>query len=1547
MFLTILLGGGLRAWAAPTVVYNSPAADETSAYRNTLVTVIFSEDMDPATIASSSFQISDAGTGEAAAGEVTYNPDARSATFKPAEFHTFKANETYQVVIAGTVANLASPPETMGVDHAWTFTTSGNVDPDPPGLVEDEGNPSPKEDATEVARDAEVRVWFDEDMDPSSINASSLFLNGVSFTLKYNPFTRTAVLKPSQLLDYGAKYNASATNGLTDMAGNPLGTGKTWNFTTTSYAPADTTPPTVVSVSPAEDSTGVAVSTVLSAVFSEPMNEAGVLDAFRLGQGLTGTVTYRAVDLTAVFTPDVPLSESTKYTATITTTAADLAGNPMIGGKEWSFTTVGVVDEEPPQILSQTPPPGALNVSTAIQPSVKFSEPMDQSTINEDSFFMKKSGQAEKVSATITYQSANNTAVLVPVGMVALEDNTTYVLTISNSIADTAGLHPKETFSWSFATGPGSDSTPPTIRAVSPDEGAVDVALDAPISVTFDEDMNPSTITHETFGLSMGVSGTYSYNAETKTAVFQPDQPLQADTDHEATVTTGVRDLAGNNLAGGLSWTFTTYRTPDSTPPQAAIVSPADGAKNVALNSTITATFTEALNADSVNGQSFYLTHGEGIPVPASVSYSEAAWTASLSPSRALLENTEYTVVLTTRIADLAGNHLAQNRSWSFTTKQDDAPPQITSVSPENDAQNVALDTRVKAVFTEALDPSTVTPDSFLLKKGQVLIQGAVSHDSGSNTALFTPSEPLEGNSTYTASITTAVTDLAGNNMSSGYSWSFKTHDPPDQEPPIVTSTTPAAGAVGVAVNSVVYVVFSEEMKASTINTASFAINNGVTGAVSYSGTTAVFTPDSPLVNGVTYTAAISTDVKDLAGNNMTTEYSWNFTTISDAAPPQVTKTSPADGAENVVLETTIIAYFNEPMNAQSISTASFLVTKNGIPVPGDVDYDIGMRAAVFTPTAILESLTEYSVIITTAVKDAAGNPLASGYSWSFTTYERPDSEAPWTTVVTPFQGAVEVPLNAVIQAAFNEALSVASINTATFLLRDSNGVIPGTVDYDAETSTAEFTPGAKLNPKTTYTAALTTGITDLSGNALENEYTWTFTTTAQDDQTPPTVQSTTPENGDSTVGVETGLDAVFSEDLNQTTINSSTFLLQDSAGNPVSGTVAYDSGSRTAVLAPAVALANSTGYTARLTTGITDLAGNRLAADYSWSFTTAAEGVTTPVVSSNYPVAGAEAVPVNSGVGVTFDQDMDESTITAQTFTLAPAGSQSPLAGRVVYSSLGRTAVFTPNELLPAASTLEATLSKAIKSSQGLSLAADFSWRYETGGDTDSAPPEVSSLFPASNAAGVDLDVVITVQFNETLDLTSLTQNSLTLNHDAAGTLVFNRQTNALTLTPASPLPPLATHTAELSPGLRDMAGNELEEGVTWSFTTGAGGSSTPAQVIGTIPLKGAQAPAETLVMAQFSKALNPASLSVDNFSITPAKVGQVSHDAATNTVTFIPLGRFEHGLAYNVKISGIKDMNGLTVPDYSWTFLTSRAPKNEEKKTGALGCFIDVLDR
>ena len=78
---------------------------------------------------------------------------------------------------------------------------------------------------------------------------------------------------------------------------------------------------------------------------------------------------------------------------------------------------------------------------------------------------------------------------------------------------------------------------------------------------------------------------------------------------------------------------------------------------------------------------------------------------------------------------------------------------------------------------------------------------------------------------------------------------------------------------------------------------------------------------------------------------------------------------------------------------------------------------------------------------------------------------------------------------------------------------------------------------------------------------------------------------------------------------MDASTINANTITLRDSLNNSVAATVSYNPFTFTAVLIPPVpcsVLANLHRHRKRLSEGVTDVAGNPLASDFIWSFTTA-----------------------------------------------------------------------------------------------------------------------------------------------------------------------------------------------------------------------------------------------------------------------------------------------------------------------------------------------------
>ncbi len=106
------------------------------------------------------------------------------------------------------------------------------------------------------------------------------------------------------------------------------------------------------------------------------------------------------------------------------------------------------------------------------------------------------------------------------------------------------------------------------------------------------------------------------------------------------------------------------------------------------------------------------------------------------------------------------------------------------------------------------------------------------------------------------------------------------------------------------------------------------------------------------------------------------------------------------------------------------------------------------------------------------------------------------DTTPPTVIEVSPLSDAVNVPVTSVVTAKFSEDMDETTVNGTTFILTPAGGTaIASTVSYTAATKTALILPDASLNYGITYTATVTNGVKDKAGNALPEEYSWSFNT--------------------------------------------------------------------------------------------------------------------------------------------------------------------------------------------------------------------------------------------------------------------------------------------------------------------------------------------------------------------------------------------------------------------------------------------------------------------
>jgi 5-hydroxyisourate hydrolase-like protein (transthyretin family) len=314
-------------------------------------------------------------------------------------------------------------------------------------------------------------------------------------------------------------------------------------------------------------------------------------------------------------------------------------------------------------------------------------------------------------------------------------------------------------------------------------------------------------------------------------------------------------------------------------------------------------------------------------------------------------------------------------------------------------ATPLAIDTLAPAVAitsptsTTAIDPRSALPVTVILTD-----QGGATEVTLQATGVTTFSEtrpivpPLTaGTQTFSVPFATlpvsggtlTLTALARDGQNNQASASPVSVNILDVVAPQLMATTPSAGATGIEPTLTLAVNFSEAVSRATVTTSSVSLLDGgtvipVTLGFGDGDRLVTVTPVQALPLNRTFNLAVTTAVTDVAGNALAAPLNVVFKTKSpDTIPPSVVTIVPASGAVNVPVSTAVAVTFSEPIERSSITTASFNVAINNVPVGGHFVFGHDDAEVQFVPDVALPFDAVGVVQLSAAITDRFENPLA------------------------------------------------------------------------------------------------------------------------------------------------------------------------------------------------------------------------------------------------------------------------------------------------------------------------------------------------------------------------------------------------------------------------------------------------------------------------------------------------------------------------------------------------------------------------------------------
>ncbi len=885
--------------------------------------------------------------------------------------------------------------------------------------------------------------------------------------------------------------------------------------------------------------------------------------------------------------------------------------------------------------------------------------------------------------------------------------------------------------------------------------------------------------------------------------------------------------------------------------------------------------------------------------------------------------------------------------------------PFVIKTKPLDAETDVALNSQIKVMFSKPMDYLSINLSSIMVmdEVGSV-IEGTLSYDSSSYTATFSPRTMFSKNTLYSLFIPSyLIKDTEGNPLDRNVTLSFRTESKTEvtkiyenRKSPKVIKNYPDVNATDVSLDTYVIVDFNLALLGSRVTDTTIKLNDGardIDGKTVYSDKERqlIFVPGRNLEYGKVYRVTLaSMQVESVHGFKMSENYSWTFSTKKprDEMPPEVTGTSPVDGSYDVSEQARISAAFSEEIDPVSLNKYTVILSDGTQDIAGKITYDRRTSKVAFFPLEKLKSGQKYTVLISNGVKDTAGNAMSSPREWTFTTKKPVVIEKPRIDKTYPADNEKDIKPDSKIFVYFNKIMNESTCNVFNIRLTADSKTIAISTNYVKNGNFVTIIPLQNFDYSTNYKLSVSSRITDLDGQKLESDYSFSFTIMGKPDLTAPEILRVTPGDGALNVALNTVISIKFSEPVLKNSINAATVSVKNEKGVLVKGYTQYEDDEYLLTFIPESRFEYLTKYVVNVTDSVRDFANNRLRSSKMWTFTTLqAPDTTPPRILSCLPLKGERGIDVKSIVQVIFSEKIAESAVNGKSFQLYDSNG-SEINAAVTYDQVMKRVTITPRRDLEFGMIYKIVVSKLVTDLAGNYMKATYISDFATAAAPDRTRPELSSTRPEAGSINVPLDTPISASFTKNLDPLTVTAKNVFLRDeneraDVAAEIVYNDKQKQISIIPKARLKFSTTYRVVISRGVTDSAGNLFNSTVVFEFSTIDEPDLSAPEIKKATPVDLARGVSiDTSICLWLSEKIKDSSVTEKNISLCSVEGAsfsdifcKIAYNERDLKIIITPISKLRYSSKYKLSVKGLSDSSGNTIKSaYNLSFETQSAP-------------------